>query len=199
MLEAIGVPPAALYGSQADKAAPLDLFNGQSARFAMQTLGTEWGRNFFGPDFWSRAWGAQVDAGTVLGGTPGEEWAGVIVADDVRFPSEVEAIRARGGIVIQLIRSEDDLKREPKHASEAFQFVPYDIRIVNDGTKRQLAAKLRRAIGAARKPKPVGSPPAGGAGRRRTKGPKVKPCPPGDVRLVTDGKVSKFVPIEAAE
>lgn len=187
MLEAIGVPAPALYGSQEDKATPLELFGGKSARQAMQTLGTEWGRLQFGPDFWCRAWGASVDRDAWQPGA-------VVVADDVRFRSEFDAIKARGGVVIQLIRSEEDLKRVPRHPSEDFQAVPFDIRIINDGTKRQLAAKLRKAIGQYCKPYAVepAEPP------KRKRGAAIKRPPAGEVKLVTEGRKSRFVPAEQA-
>lgn len=189
MIEALGVAPRHLYGTTEDKAEPLDLFGGKSARHAMQTLGTEWGREQFGPDFWCRAWGAQADRMAV---------ADIIVADDVRFTSEYDAIRARGGLVIQIIRSLDDLNQTPSHPSEAFQLIPYDIRIINDGTRRQLAAKLRRAVGAHFKPKAVEVKAAPVDAKPRRKRATVKPLPAGEVKLVTEGRKSRFVPVDQA-
>ena len=38
------------------KEKPNRLLCGKSPRFAMQTLGTEWGRDLIGPDLWVNAW-----------------------------------------------------------------------------------------------------------------------------------------------
>lgn len=136
MLEAVGVPLANLYGDQDDKAKPLDVLCGKSARHAMQTLGTEWGRQCIGPDFWARAW-CSVAAQHPEG----------VVADDVRFPNEAEAIRSLGGLVICIVPSKfAGAHVKTGHASEDFAKIPRDALIVNDGSKRQLGVEIRRAL-----------------------------------------------------
>lgn len=132
MLEALAVPHDCLYGAPADKARSLALFGGKSARYAMQTLGTEWGRDHFGSDFWVRAWEQQVGAGAV--------------ADDVRFANEAFAIMNRGGVVIRVIKSKAQVYREPAHKSEDFAAVPYTIEVVNDSTPDVFAQRLLQAI-----------------------------------------------------
>lgn len=71
-------PDADVHGK--DKNTPLDALNGFSPRHAMQTLGTEWGRNCMGGDIWVKAAIEKVKAhdGTHLS-----------VFDDARFPNEV--------------------------------------------------------------------------------------------------------------
>ena len=118
MIEALGVPPRHLYGSPADKAAPLAIFDGKTARHAMQTLGTEWGRKCIADDFWVRAWIETVPKKAI--------------ADDVRFANEAEAILSRGGIVVRVVRSQRDTLKTPGHASEDFASVPYSFEVVND-------------------------------------------------------------------
>jgi hypothetical protein len=82
---------------------------GKTLRHAMQTLGTEWGRNLIGDDIWLRA--ARVQIQTMQAArAPG------ITADDVRFSNEAELIREMGGIVIELVRP--GLTRM-EHVSEA--------------------------------------------------------------------------------
>jgi hypothetical protein len=65
---------------------------GVTPRHLMITLGTEWGRNQVREDLWIRLWKAAA------------EMEGRVVADDVRFPNEVDAIRAAGGQVWRVHR-----------------------------------------------------------------------------------------------
>lgn len=78
-----------------DKTTPSPFFNGKTSRYAMQTLGTEWGRNLIGPDFWVNAWGETLPKATR------------VVCDDVRFPNEVEAIRQLGGLILWIDRPDN--------------------------------------------------------------------------------------------
>jgi hypothetical protein len=55
----------------------------------MQTLGTEWGRDLIGPDFWVGIWEAKVRQ-LLRGGVN-------VVADDCRFPNELAAALRLGG------------------------------------------------------------------------------------------------------
>lgn len=126
MLVALGVPKPNIYGTPAQKEESLDMFGGLSARKAMQLLGTEWGRNLIAPDLWVRAWTASVNPSQGA------------IADDMRFPNEVDAIRRLGGVVICIVRDMSDFNRATKHASERFMDLPRDIVIVNDGPKAAL-------------------------------------------------------------
>jgi hypothetical protein len=92
MLLALGLPAAALEG--AAKEAPHPFLAGRTPRQAMQWLGTEWGRDLIGPDFWVAAWRARL---TPLA-------PGGVVADDVRFANEAAAIRALGGLIVEITR-----------------------------------------------------------------------------------------------
>lgn len=133
MLVAMGVPKRNLYGSPEDKAAPLEILGGKSARGAMQTLGTEWGRRLLADDLWIRAWKASLPSDGVI-------------ADDLRFPNEAQAIRELGGTIICIVRSMEDSARTPKHASENFQAITPDHIVVNDGDQFDLRIKLVRAL-----------------------------------------------------
>lgn len=66
------------------------LLNDHSPRYAMQTLGTEWGREIMGEDFWCQVWR--------------ERYANLgphrCVVDDVRYENEAAMIRGLGGRVI---------------------------------------------------------------------------------------------------
>lgn len=145
MLRALGVPEPCLTGTPEQKLSPLEMFGGKSARDAMKTLGTEWGRNCIAPDFWSKAWLHHVKG---LRHARNEWSIGSenIVADDVRFPQEVAAIKSLGGRVICVVRSMADFERRPTHPSENFAALIPDCFIVNDGTIDDLRAKISKAL-----------------------------------------------------
>ncbi len=105
MLRALGLSEAQVDGDK--KETPSELLGGKTPREAMQSLGTEWGRDLVSPDLWCNATMQLVDD------SPDD----VIVIDDVRFDNEAAAIRARGGYVIEIFRAGTSYNSE--HASEA--------------------------------------------------------------------------------
>lgn len=88
------------------KESPCALLGGKTPRWAMQSIGYEWGRQLIDPNLWINAWDRAVHA------LPSHV---AVVSDDVRFQNEVDAIRARGGLVVRIDR--DGLKRG-SHVSE---------------------------------------------------------------------------------
>lgn len=76
---------------------------GHSPRHAMKTLGTEWGREHMGEDFWVQIFMNSVDGKDV-------------VCSDVRFPNEVEAIQERGGQVFRISRPGTVVDDHPSEA-----------------------------------------------------------------------------------
>jgi hypothetical protein len=100
-----------------------------SPRRAMQSLGTEWGRQIIGPSLWVDAW--RETACRVL------DEGGRVVVEDCRFDDEAAAIRALGGIVVQ-IKGRGGIAGN--HASEAG--VSPDMTIWNDGPLDILHARL---------------------------------------------------------
>lgn len=121
MLAAVGFTREQLYGSEKEVVVP-DL--GVTPRYAMQTLGTEWGRDLISERFWIDLWGRKV--ATI---------AGPVVADDIRFQDEADAVRAAGGIVWEVIRP--GVGRQA-HASEQ-QDIQADWVIRNDTTLDELS------------------------------------------------------------
>jgi hypothetical protein len=89
MCAALGLDHDHIEGGLKEKPSPL--LCGKSPRYAMQTLGTEWGRNLIGQDVWVNAWRASL---------PSLE--SDVVAEDVRFENEALAIEAVGGFVIHI-------------------------------------------------------------------------------------------------
>jgi hypothetical protein len=102
---------------------------GKTPRLAMQTLGTEWGREILGASFWVDAW--RETAARVL------DEGGKVVVEDCRFDDEAIAVRALGGIVIG-IKGRGGISGG--HKSEAG--VDADVTIWNDGTPEILHARL---------------------------------------------------------
>lgn len=88
MMRALGCSEREVDGDL--KETPCILLGGRTPRQAMQWLGTEWGRQMIAPDLWQRAWAAEADRHPL------------VVCDDVRFPNEEAAIRARGGIIVRI-------------------------------------------------------------------------------------------------
>lgn len=75
---------------------PQPLLNHKSIRHAVITLGTDWARDYIGPDVWIDI--AIRDArATMLQGT-------TVVIDGIRYWNEYEAVRAEGGIMIAFHR-----------------------------------------------------------------------------------------------
>jgi hypothetical protein len=74
------------------KEVPTPALGGRSARYALQTLGTEWGRKLLNQDIWASA--------TL---NSAQQYDDVVIAD-VRFPNEVKAIKEAGGVVYRVVR-----------------------------------------------------------------------------------------------
>jgi hypothetical protein len=106
MLRTLGLTASQVDGNE--KELPCELLGGRTPRVAMQTLGTDWGRNMVGPDLWVNATMLRVDADLARGL--------VVVIDDLRFDNEALAIRKRGGLVVQLERP--GVSYTGEHASE---------------------------------------------------------------------------------
>ena len=106
MMYALGLKEEHVEGDR--KESPLALLGGKTPRQAMQTIGTEWGRNCMGENFWVNLWLAHAETAIDEGGR--------VVVDDCRFPNEAEAIRQLGGMIIKL-EGRGGIAGE--HASEA--------------------------------------------------------------------------------
>lgn len=90
------------------KEMPCAALRGKTPRFAMQTLGTEWGRDTIGDDIWTNLLAMRAKA------------EDMVVVTDVRFPNEVETIYGLGGRMIGVHRP--DLDPDLSHPSEQFVF-----------------------------------------------------------------------------
>lgn len=116
----------------ADKEATPDILCGKTVRYALQTLGTEWGRQLIGQDIWARS--AMEYAQHRL----------PVVFDDVRFENEAQAIIDAGGEIWQIVRPGLEAM---DHASEAG--IPSSLvsRILyNDRTAEELIQLVRSIV-----------------------------------------------------
>jgi hypothetical protein len=89
MLRALGLSDGWIEGDL--KETPSPLFLGHTPRHAMQTLGTEWGRQCIGEDFWVNYWTMRVK------GRLASSMTSKIVVDDVRYPNELAAVQRFSG------------------------------------------------------------------------------------------------------
>ena len=119
------------------KEAPCELLCGKTPRFAMQTIGTEWGRDMIGSELWVNAWKRSVSQ--VPAFIP-------VVVDDVRFPNEATAIRELGGVLVRVERSGPAAsKHASKHASEQMNF-DADFVIKNDVSLDAFREEVRAIV-----------------------------------------------------
>jgi hypothetical protein len=134
MLRAIGLDDEEIEGSR--KEVPCDLLCGKTPRHAMVTLGTEWGRDHIGVNFWSGLWQEEAAAHINSGH--------LVVVDDCRFPNELAAVHEMGGVVWRVVRPEHGGSSIPDHRSETALSGYYETmrKLVNDGDVCALHLKV---------------------------------------------------------
>lgn len=139
MLAVLGLPLASLYGDA--KEVPQPLLDGQTARWAMQSLGTDWGRNMLTRNLWMNVLRKRIE----------EDPSEIIIIDDVRFESEVKMIQDLGGFILAVQRERPPpwWKRLFLHESERLDFDKYQIPVIqNTGTVDELRISLARLLNA---------------------------------------------------
>lgn len=97
---------------------------GKSPRELMQICGTEFARNMVCEDVWVKALEAKIEP----------EFDDMIVIDDVRFPNEAEMIRKKGGRIIRVTRTGQELGMVDTHTSEAgipLELIDHEIKNVS--------------------------------------------------------------------
>jgi len=129
MLRALGLSNAHLEGKL--KEIPCDILGMKTPREAMQSLGTEWGRNIIHPDLWINAWKHTVQDYLDRGFK--------VVVDDCRFPNERKAVQELGGITIMIERP--GIAPVNSHISEQYLMM-CDATIVNDGSLSDLRSNI---------------------------------------------------------
>lgn len=140
MLEVMTGIPAARLANRAVKEAPVDWL-GVSPRRLLQTLGTEWARDTVGEDVWIKHLFRRIDD---FGAAAG------FVITDVRFENEAQAMKARGGRIIEVVRPtplHDVAEAARRHSSEAG--IPddlIDVTLVNDTDVMGLLSRVDAAV-----------------------------------------------------
>lgn len=113
----------------AKKGLPHRLLGGKSPRYAMQTLGTEWGRVLIHENLWAEIWKKKARQ-ILLDGSP-------VICDDCRFLNEVEMVRDLGGEIWAIRRRGGN--GIGSHASESGVAMRYsDWNISNNSTIEDL-------------------------------------------------------------
>lgn len=130
MLLLMGLTQEQVYGSLKEE--PCDLLCGKTPRFAMQTLGTEWGRELIGDDVWVNAWAHSV------------EGYGRVVVDDLRFPNEHAMLRSLDARIIRVVRRSvmPGTHESERHVGS----MTSDAVVQNDGSLEDLEAEVRRVL-----------------------------------------------------
>jgi hypothetical protein len=116
------------------KELPHDILCGKSPRYAMQTLGTEWGRDLIGPDIWVRCAKRKIELAMASGID--------VVVTDVRFDEEADMVRSMGGCIVHVVRP--GIAAVAHHRSEIPVTVDSrrDLGLCNDGDIDALLGKV---------------------------------------------------------
>lgn len=107
------------------KEVPCDVLGGKTPRYAMQTLGTEWGRNLVASDLWRSILLNRMNVELERGHR--------VVIDDVRFENEAKFLMEYGS-VFRIVRFAD---QKMTHISEDQSFEVNEV-INNNGSLQDL-------------------------------------------------------------
>lgn len=137
LLEQQGVPPETTHDFLEGhlKEIPTEYLGGRSPRYAMQTLGTEWGRGLISENFWVDSAMKQIKDGD-----------GDLIFDDVRFPNEAAAIRRAGGIVVNVVRPGLDTSGIPHPSEDAMPYFAFNYVLYNDSTLERLYQRIEAML-----------------------------------------------------
>lgn len=139
MLRCLGLGDREIEGDL--KEVPHPVLGGRTPRHAMQTLGTEWGRNLIHSNLWVNV--AMASADNVL------DCGGPVVIDDCRFLNEANAVKERGGFIVKLMRTPSGVGTRTRigmqHPSEG-QELPWTWEIQNDSNDVKLLTHAIDAV-----------------------------------------------------
>lgn len=107
-------------------------FMNKSCRWAMQTLGTEWGRDCIGSGLWASA--------TMSRASQYER----VAISDCRFTNEAQSVLNAGGHIIRINREGLTADSHPSEAGIAS--LPYNFSVDNNGTVDELQQKVLQLV-----------------------------------------------------
>jgi hypothetical protein len=114
------------------KEVPQSLFGGKTPRYAMQSLGTEWGRDTIFNRIWLESWKRSISG------------MNNVVVEDLRFPNEAELIRELGGEIWRVTRPNHI---GVGHSSETeMKLISPDLVIKNEGSLQDLQNMLGHLV-----------------------------------------------------
>lgn len=118
------------------KEVPSGFLGGRTPRYAMQTLGTEWGRDLIHTDFWAQCFINQINL----------EDKSRYICTDMRFDNEVELVKQLGGLTLRIQR-ETNRNSFSDHPSEtAIDNLKVFRGILNSGTIEDLQNELKMLV-----------------------------------------------------
>jgi hypothetical protein len=115
------------------KSEPLDALCGKTLREALQSLGTDWGRDKIGKTIWLDAMGRRIDEMRKNGSV------GVVI-DDLRFANEYRFLYGIGATIVRVERKDTLIPTlNGGHASEMdWMNFTADVVVRNDGSVEEL-------------------------------------------------------------
>lgn len=114
------------------KEQPHPVLGGRTPRYAMQILGTEWGRQMIHPDVWIMSMALRIRT------TPR------LVIADVRFDNEAKLITDHGGHIIEITRSTTTRDNHPSEAGIDRRYIHASIN--NNASRAYLYGTLSDVI-----------------------------------------------------
>lgn len=145
LLTMLGIPEEHLTDREL-KEQPMIELCGKSPRQAMQTLGTEWGRNCIDPHLWLKV--AERKMAYIRAMTAGgNACINGIVISDIRFPGEAKWLREQGGSIWHIRRTNNPNSTKAGHESE-IPLIPEegDSFVINDGDIDELFSQISNLI-----------------------------------------------------
>lgn len=113
---------------------PRPELGGKTPREAMQTLGTEWGRNMIHKDLWLDTAKRKVKKYLESGIS--------VVVSDVRFDNEAEMVRELGGKVLRIVRPDHEITTSTHVAEAGIKPDLVDHIVLNDTTPMGLGYRV---------------------------------------------------------
>jgi hypothetical protein len=129
MLRALGITTEEMEDRKL-KETPHPLLGMRTPRYAMQKIGTEWGRELIADNIWTNIWAARCNG------------KNLVVTADMRFFNEAAAVERNNGIMIRVRRpghEPDPSTWADLHPSEKdIPHLPVHYEVQNTGTIKQL-------------------------------------------------------------